>query len=60
MSVERLWCKRCLTETEPMLTWQTFSGGTRHLRADCGMCGAYMQYVPQSGTWLEAVTRGAR
>lgn len=43
MSAERLWCKRCMTETEPVLTWQTFAGGTRHLRADCGVCGAYMQ-----------------
>ena len=28
--------------------WQTFANGTRHIRVNCGRCGAYVRYAPQT------------
>jgi hypothetical protein len=30
------------------LTWQVFRNGTKHIRVECGDCGAYVCYAPQT------------
>lgn len=34
----------------PMLSWQEFSNGTVHLRAECPSCKRYIKYLPQRVT----------
>jgi hypothetical protein len=41
-------CPKCQA-TEFTTTWQTFSNGTRHVRADCAHSGAYVRYLPRGG-----------
>lgn len=41
-------CKVCGKFGVPKLTWQVFRTGDIHLRADCGTCGRYLGYAPQT------------
>ena len=40
-------CDRC-GGTDFTVRWQTFANGTRHIRVNCGRCGAYVRYAPQT------------
>lgn len=40
-------CDRC-GATDFTVRWQTFANGTRHIRVNCGRCGAYVRYAPQT------------
>lgn len=40
-------CSRCAA-TDFSFRWQTFANGTRHIRVNCGRCGTYVRYVPQT------------
>lgn len=40
-------CRRC-DATAFGFRWQTFANGTRHIRVNCGRCGAYVRYAPQT------------
>jgi hypothetical protein len=39
-------CPRC-KGTEFKTCWQTFSNNTKHVRMDCGSCGAFIKYLKQ-------------
>lgn len=39
-------CARC-SATEFTTRWQTFANQTRHVRMECGSCGAFVRYLPQ-------------
>src|SRR6185312_6957850 len=41
-------CRRC-GGARFRTSWQTFSDGTRHVRADCAACGAFVRYLKQPG-----------
>lgn len=43
-------CGYCFTTNVPMLSWQEFSNGTVHLRAECPECKRYIKYLPQRNT----------
>lgn len=40
-------CDRC-GGTDFTFRWQTFANGTRHIRVNCGRCGAYARYATQT------------
>ena len=40
-------CKSCGFD-QFTVSEQTFKNGTKHLRASCAQCGAYLCYVPQA------------
>ena len=48
-------CRNCFHNGEPWLVWQEFTNGTIHLRAECQVCGRYIQYVPQVTPWTDAI-----
>ena len=37
-------CPNC-AERRLTLSWQRFANGTMHLRCDCGVCGAFIDYI---------------
>jgi hypothetical protein len=37
-----------------VIRWQKFQTGHRHLRQECGNCGAFLRYAPQTSENLEA------
>jgi hypothetical protein len=43
-----LCCRRCGASAFTTC-WQTFANGTKHVRMDCGRCGAYVRYLKQQG-----------
>jgi len=45
--METLYCKYCEKEQKIYTSEQEFSNGTKHIRADCLVCGRYLQYLPQ-------------
>ena len=40
-------CPRC-GGTDLTFRWQTLANATRHIRVNCGRCGAYVRYAPQT------------
>lgn len=41
------------------LKWQTFDNGTKHIRANCAKCSAYVTYVPQTTENLALVEKAS-
>lgn len=41
-------CRQC-QGTKFKTSWQTFADGTKHVRMDCGDCGAFVRYLKQPG-----------
>jgi len=48
-------CVRCESD-KLRQAWQRFKNGTWHLRLECGDCGKYQRYLPQTET--EKAARG--
>lgn len=38
----------CNHAAEPVVSWQAFKNGKRHIRSDCPLCGRFLCYVPQT------------
>jgi len=45
--METLYCPHCKKEQNIYTSEQEFSNGTKHIRADCDVCGRYIKYLPQ-------------
>jgi len=43
----KLYCKFCEIDQDIYTSEQEFNNGTKHIRADCEVCGRYIQYLPQ-------------
>lgn len=41
-------CANCGCFDYFQLRWQDIAGGRKHLRCDCGVCGKFVKFVPQS------------
>ena len=51
LSVPTLYCERC----ERTVTPHVYPRGP-HLRADCTLCGRYLQFVAKTAAWQAAAT----
>jgi hypothetical protein len=52
MSLPKDHCPRCGSGRR-RFAWQVFRNGTKHIRVECGDCGAYVCYAPQTPEHLE-------
>lgn len=41
-------CGACGRDAESAVEWQEFADGSRHVRASCPACGAFIRYLPHA------------